>query len=80
MGEKNNVVSLSGNAITLPGEVRPAVVELAQEVLQRASSGELQGLAVVMYHSDETYSFWKEGAQSHGMVGALETLKIKMIT
>lgn len=79
MADGAKVVSLTGEALVAPGEVRPKVVGLAEKILERALAGDLQGLAVVMYHADETFSYVKEGDHRFGMIGALEHLKHEMI-
>lgn len=73
------VVSLRGGEIQPPGEVRPNVVELAEEILERARSGEIMGLSAVLHHSDEACSFRHVGPTDFRVLGCLETLKAWII-
>ena len=79
MSETPKVVSLRGNEIVPPGTPRPKVIALLEDLLERARSGELMVLSAVWQSSDESYSFHHEGRGGYGLVGALETLKTKIV-
>ncbi len=79
MADKPKVVSLRGAEIIPPGVPRPCIVKLAEEILDRARSGDLMGLSVVMYHSDDTFTYWHEGRLVSGTLGTMERLKHYMI-
>lgn len=54
----DKVVSLrSGKEILAPGEVCPATVALLNKLLTMAISGEIQGVAVFVTHSDGAIGF-----------------------
>ena len=71
----SKIVSLHGGEIKPPGEALPSVVELAEEVLEMAKSGEICGLFLVTHHSDRTYSRRMAGEANGATVGYLERLK-----
>lgn len=72
----DNVVSIHGGSIfRLNGVPQPAVIKLAEEILARARAGEIVGLSVAFYHSDESYSNQHAGPISFGHIGSVECLK-----
>lgn len=78
--DRPKVVSLrSGAEIIPPGEPRPKIIEMCEDLLQRARSGDLMGLTVAMYHSDDTHSYRHEGRAAFGTIGNLEMLKLILL-
>jgi hypothetical protein len=75
---KPKVVSLRGTEIIPPGEPRPKVIALCEELLERARSGDLMGLSVVRYHADDTHSYQHEGRSTYATIGAVEMLKLHL--
>jgi hypothetical protein len=73
--KRAKVVSLRGGEIIPPGEPRPNVIALAEQILERAKSGDLMGLSAVLYHSDDTHSMRSEGRVTYATVGTFERLK-----
>jgi hypothetical protein len=76
--ERPKVVSLKGAEIVPPGTPRPNIITMAEQILDRAKSGDLMGLSVVMYHADDTHSHWHEGRAVYATVGCLERLKLHL--
>lgn len=79
MSKSPKVVSLRGGEIIPPGEPRPNVIELAENILQRAKSGDLMALSAVFHHPDDTFSLRHEGRMTNGTVGAVERLKLMIV-
>jgi hypothetical protein len=77
--EKPNVVSIRGEEIIIPHVPMPAVIKMAEGLLEQARSGEICGLAYSAAHHDETYSGWFIGKVSWGMIGSLEGVKLQMV-
>lgn len=69
------VFSLRGGEIVPPGVPKENVIKLCEDLLERARSGDLRAVSVVMGHSDDTYSFRHEGPVVYGTVGACATLQ-----
>ena len=69
------VVSLRGVEVVPPGAPNPRVVALAEELLNRARSGDLMGLAVSLYHADDTHSRRCAGPAVMATIGNIERLK-----
>lgn len=71
----SEIVSLRGERIEPPGEPNAAVVKLAEEALERAKSGDLRGLHLVFYHSDDTHVYRSAGELAMATIGCVERLK-----
>ena len=74
-----NIVSLRGHEIRPPGEPYPEVIELAQDLLQRAQAGEIKGLFTVLTYQDDSYTHRSAGILANGTLGACARLKSWMI-
>lgn len=73
----SNVVPLRGDAVIHPGmEVNPNVVTCLEDLLQRARSGEICGVAVAYQFTDKSTNITTGGEGTRSMVGAIEALKI----
>lgn len=85
MEAKPKVVAITGEAVALPGMPNQNLVEFLDEVLEKARSGEIVGMAGTMgYSSKEGYvlvssPFYVGFAASHSMIGALERVKYDLI-
>lgn len=69
MSEK--VVSLRGEQILAPGEVNPEVVQMLEDLLDHARSGEIKTVVAVFVHADDTAGSWQKGTKSYRLVGML---------
>lgn len=78
MADGSRGVLLRGNEIQPPGEPRPRVIALCEKLLERARSGDLMALSVVLYHADDTHSHQHEGQCTYATIGALEMLKHRL--
>lgn len=78
MGEAK-VVSMCGGEILPPGEPKPNVIKCCEELLERARSGELSGIYVVLQHSDEAHSYQIVGPIGYATIGGAEVLKSLMV-
>lgn len=76
----SNIRSLHGAEILPPGEPDPDVVKLAEETLERARSGDVNGIAVVMQHADDATTYQNCGNTTRATIGALEILKHELCT
>ena len=73
------VVSLTGDEIS-PGEVNAKAVEVAEELLARARSGDVVGISAVMLHSDRGTSYFHGGCVGgYSMLGAVEMLRAELV-
>lgn len=67
-----NVASLYGHAVLAVGEVNGELVEDIEWLLERAKSGEIQGLSFVHLNSDGTVGRWYSGESvTYAVIGAL---------
>ena len=76
------------NVATIDGRIRPAtqsgmnerVKELLDQLTPDVLSGDIQGLAIVTVHRDETTNYDMAGIIAcRGAVGALEEMKLDMV-
>lgn len=65
------IIGLRGEEIRPPGEVNPEVVALAEEMLERARSGEIHTLLAIYVHADETVGSRQRGVSSYRLVGMM---------
>lgn len=74
------VVSIrTGDEVIPPGEPRLTVIEMCEDLLERAKSGELMGLATARLHSDGSTSSRAEGRNNYALVGTLAGLQQALI-
>lgn len=73
------IVSLRGEEIVQPGTPRPAVIEILEQSLEMARSGEVVGVFIARLHSDDATTGGIEGAQDRGLIGLVEMLKADLI-
>ena len=72
-----SVVNLSGKAIAVGGTAPVAdseTIRLLEEALERARSGEICGVAIIMEHSNEQVSATHRISASYRVIGALAAL------
>lgn len=74
----SNIRSLHGAVILPPGQPDQNIIKVAEEILDRARSGDLNGLAYVMHHSDDTTSYEYIGRIDRATIGTLEMLKLRI--
>lgn len=74
-----DIVSLHGDAITPPGEPVPSVVEWAEELLERARSGEVKGIACAVLFADNATGTSMRGALNFAIVGRMQAMSIELI-
>lgn len=72
----SNIVSLSGKEVHPPGEVETNVVAELEDLLERARSGEINGIAVITHCADDATGNSLTGVVSWSMLGKIEKLKI----
>lgn len=74
------VVSLTGAPVGDSREPVPACVECVEDVLDRARSGEIVGLATVILNHDGVVGWHMAGrVGGYGMVGAAELIKTLLL-
>lgn len=76
---EGKIVNLRGQELPEPGEVVPEVVAIAENLLEMARSGEVQGVLYVALHADEQTTAERGGCYTRGMLGLLEIVKQRMI-
>ena len=70
------VVSLRGGIVPQEGVPNASVIEALEEALERARSGEIQGVAIAQLHADRLASYAIAGIiGGYSLLGALEMLK-----
>lgn len=73
---KSNVVALSGQVPTEAGQPYPQLVEMLEELLDKAKSGEIQGACVAYMFRDGSSVFETSTRDTtYSLVGALATGK-----
>ncbi len=78
MTEDGKVHSLFGGPTGVP-EVRPHVVEVLEEALERARSGDVAGIALVTLDPSGLVDWRLTGAISFGMVGGLSCVHQQVV-
>jgi hypothetical protein len=79
MVDAPKVVSLrTGAEILQPGEPHPAVVDILEDLLERARSGEIVAISAAVMNADKSAGRYHAGQISYTLLGALETLKVKI--
>ena len=77
----NNVVSLGGGPILDNREPSEALIAHLEDLLERARSGEIMGMAAATLYRDRTTAYSVVGAiEGFSMVGALEMAKMALIS
>lgn len=72
---KNSVVGLFGQDIFDPSKAADKdVIAMAEDLLARCKSGEVNGFAVALHNRDETAARWKIGIISFSLAGQLQAL------
>lgn len=80
MSESPKVVTIrSGVEVLPPGEPRPKLIAMLEDLLERARSGDICGAAIAFKFSDETHGFQYSGAWGDGLMGAVERMKAGMV-
>jgi len=62
------------------GEVNAALVKELEQLLDRARSGEVVGIAIALQHPERLTSFYRVGFMSRAILGALVLLQTQMAT
>lgn len=77
----NNVVSLGGGPALDNREPSEALISHLEDLLERARSGEIMGMAAATLYRDRTTAYSVVGAiEGFSMVGALEMAKMAIIS
>ena len=76
---ESNVESLYGGAVIADFDTHPAVIELLEEMLEAAQSGEILGFTGVVMHSDGSTSLREAGLSNRSTIGGLEVAKIRLV-
>lgn len=66
-----SIVSITGNRSVYSGEPDPTTVEMLEDLLERARSGEIQGVIGAMVYRDSTATGFYAGYRCNAMLGAL---------
>ncbi|MBK8009591.1 MAG: hypothetical protein IPK23_15065 [Rhizobiales bacterium] len=77
MSEK--VVGIRPNMSPPKFEPNESIVGLLSELLGAAEAGEIQGIAISLYHRDDTHSTARAGLRTLATVGNLERLKFEIL-
>lgn len=67
----NNVVGLRGQPVVAAAEQQPLVIEQLEKVLERARSGDIQGVQIFTLHSDGLAGHWQAGLIQYSMIGMM---------
>lgn len=73
------VISIRGEEILLPGVPNDKLITDIQELLEKAKSGEISGLAWASLHRDDATSYGWNGKLTRGVIGALELVKYELM-
>lgn len=80
MGVSNVTSFYNGDPVIATAEPRESVIKELEDLLERARSGEVQGVAYAALHSDGLASWGIFGAQGpYSMVGAVEVMKANLL-
>lgn len=75
-----NITSINGATIST-GEPNQIAVKVLEEALERARSGDLVGVGIVIRHSDGCASFTLGGSVGgYSMLGALEMVRDEIVS
>jgi hypothetical protein len=73
------VVGLRGQPIIDRREPVKAVIDIAEDIAERARNGEIKGIAVAYIYSDEGTGCQLGGEVSYGTMGRLDSLKVDIL-
>ena len=76
---KSNVVGLRGIVPSNGKAVDDDVVKMLKDLLERAESGEINGIACALHYYDELSNRCYTGAISFGMIGRLFELQTNLL-
>lgn len=75
----SKVVSLYGSTVIYDTTPNKDVVETLRDLLQRAESGNINGIAVAVHLSDETSMQYFNGTHSYSIIGRLHSLQDRIL-
>jgi hypothetical protein len=67
----SEVVGIRGNPVVGAAERQPLVIEQLETVLERARSGDVQGVQIFTLHSDGLAGHWQGGLVQYSMIGMM---------
>jgi hypothetical protein len=70
----SNIVGLRGDEFLAPGIAHPETAKLAEEILEMARSGEIQGLTAILSHHDAVVSARRTGRISYALLGIMASV------
>jgi hypothetical protein len=62
-----------------PGEPNPHVVSALEALLERARSGDMQGIAAVYLHTDGATGGVMAGLRNYALIGRMEEVKLDIL-
>lgn len=65
------VVGIRGDPVVAAAERRQQVIDQLEELLERAKSGDIQGVQIVTLHSDGTVGYWPGGLIQYNLIGRM---------
>ncbi len=68
-----------GDAVPVPGQPNPDVVEALEAMLEQARSGEIHGLRMIVLHTNGTASGVARGLLNYSMVGMVHSMSVDMV-
>lgn len=74
-----NVVSLRGGQVLDAAPPNEKLVQFLEEALEKARSGEAQGMAIALVHRDYTTTCCVTGAVTRSLLGAVEIVKFDLL-
>lgn len=75
----DKVVGIRPNIAPPNFEQDDNVVSLLESLLEAARSGDIQGLAISVYHRDDTHSHARVGIRTLATIGNLEQMKFEIL-
>ena len=76
---ENNVINIRGEDVVSPGIPREGVIGTLEWLLERARSGEIDGLAVAYIHQDNCTNYRLDGRITRSLVGAVAVMSTKLL-
>jgi len=78
----SDVVSINSGLVSpKAGEVHEPLVNMLESLLEKAKSGEIQGVSAAYIYSDGTETYWTTTrVTTFGLIGALEMAKLGLLS
>jgi hypothetical protein len=75
----SKVIGLRGQEVSDPRKPREDVIRMAEDLLERAKSGEVDGFLAVLHYADEATGIMRAGLASCAMLGRLEIARAGLV-